>query len=83
MKFPKHFYFHAYLGGKTLTYYGQARSLVESHDQVIENENCFVFGVKTAKKMVKQGTNQVDYSMKIRNLKEEAKDDNDESGIED
>ena len=83
----KHFYFHAYVkdnnGENVETYYRQVRSLVESHEDVIEKENCVIIGVKSAKKLIKPGTNQVDFSLKIRSLKEEAKDDSDESGIDD
>ena len=70
-------------GENVESYYRQARSLVESHEQVIEDENCVVMGVKSAKKLFKHGTEQVDFSMKIRNLKDEAKDEDDESGIDD
>ena len=83
----KHFYFHAYVkdnnGENVETYYRQVRSLVESHEDVIEKENCVIIGVKSAKKFIKPGTNQVDFSLKIRSLKEEAKDEDDESGIDD
>ena len=83
----KHFYFHAYVkdnnGENVETYYRQVRSLVESHEDVIENGNCAIIVVKSAKKLIKPGTNQVDFSMKIRSLKEEAKDEDDESGIDD
>ena len=83
----KHFYFHAYVkdnnGENVETYYRQVRSLVESHEDVIEKENCVIIGVKSAKKLIKPETNQVDFSLKIRSLKEEAKDDSDESGIDD
>ena len=83
----KHFYFHAYVkdnnGENVETYYRQVRSLVESHEDVIEKENCVVIRVKSAKKFIKPETNQVDFSLKIRSLKEEAKDEDDESGIDD
>ena len=70
-------------GENVETYYRQVRSLVESHEDVIEKENCVIIGVKSAKKLIKPGTNQVDFSLKIRSLKEEAKDEDDESGIDD
>ena len=57
--------------------------LVERHQDVIENGNCAIIVVKSAKKLIKPGTNQVDFSLKIRSLKEEAKDEDDESGIDD
>ena len=44
---------------------------------------CLLIGFNNAKNFVMKGTNQVDFSVKIRKLKEEAKDDDEESGIED
>ena len=44
--------------------YIQARSMVESHDEVIENRNFFVFDIKAAKKYL-EGTNQLKYSLAI------------------
>ena len=83
----KNYYFHAYVknanGENVLAYYNQVRSMVETHEQVIENQNYFIIGAKQAKRFVKEGTNQVDFSLKIRNLKDEAKDEDDESGIGD
>ena len=49
----------------------------------MENETCFAFAVKTAKNFAKKGTSIVDYSLKIRNLKDDAKDDYEESGSDD
>ena len=57
--------------------------MVEPHEQVIEYQNCLIIGAKKAKSFVKEGTNQVDFSLKIQNLKDEAKDEDDESGIDD
>ena len=83
----KNYYFHAYMknanGENVLAYYGQVRSMVETHEQVIKNQDCFIIGDKNALKFVKEGTKQVDFSLKIRNLKDEAKDDEEESGIDD
>jgi hypothetical protein len=83
----KNYYFHAYVknanGENVLAYYNQVRSMVETHEQVIENQNYFIIGAKQAKRFVKEGTKQVDFSLKIRNLKDEAKDEDVESGIDD
>ena len=83
----KNYYFHAYVknanGENVLTYYGQVLSMVETHEKVIENQDCFIIGDKFALQYVKDGTKQVDFSLKIRNLKDEAKDEEDESGIDD
>ena len=32
----------------------------------MENKNCFIIGVKNAKRFVKRGTNSVNFSLKIR-----------------
>ena len=59
------------------------RSVVECHDWIIENANCFALNVIRAKKYAMKDTNEVDFRVKIRNLKDEAKDDDEESGIDD
>ena len=78
----KNYYFHAYVknanGENVLAYFDQVRSMVEPHEQVIEYQNCLIIGAKKAKSFVKEGTNQVDFSLKV-----EAKDEEDESGIDD
>ena len=66
-----------------IDYHEKVRSVVESHDFIIENEDCFALSVKKANKYAMGDTNQVDYAMKIRNLKDEAKDEDEESGIDD
>jgi len=82
----KHFFYRATvkspIGEKVLISLDQAQSLFYPYEDVIKNLQIMI-GYKTAKKLVMEGTNQVDYSVKIRNLKEEAKDDDEESGIED
>ena len=83
----KNYYYHSSLengsGEKILTFYGQARPLSENYEDIIKNEDCFVFGVTTAKKHADNVTNQLQYNIKIRNIKDEAKDDSEESGIDD
>ena len=71
------------MGETVLDYQEKARSIVESHDLIIEDENCFSLGIKKAMRYATKDTNQVDYTVKIRNLKDEAKDEEDESGIDD
>ena len=71
------------MGETAIDYHEKVRSVVECHDFIIENENCFALSVKKAKRYAMKDTNQVDYTVKIRNLKDEAKDDSDESGIDD
>ena len=62
--------------------YRQARSMVESHDEVIENGNCFIFDLKTAKKYL-EGTHQLKYALTITNTKNQAKNADEESGVDD
>ena len=71
------------MGETVHDYHEQTRSMVESHDFVIENEKCFMLGIKKARGYAMKDTNQVDYTVKIRNLKDEAKDEDEESGIDD
>ena len=53
-----------------------------SHGKIIEDEiNVFTFNVKTGLRYVQN--DQLNISVKIRNLKEEAKDEEQESGISD
>ena len=81
----KNFYYHACMknsmGEVVTTYYEQARSMVFSYKEIIENGHCFLFHQKRIENM--DGTDYVDFSVKIRNLKDEAKDDDEESGIDD
>ena len=71
------------MGETAINYHEKVRSVVECHDFIIENDNCFTPSVKKAKKYAMRDTNQVDYTIKIRNLKDEAKDEDEESGIDD
>ena len=71
------------MGETAIDYHEKVRSVVECHDFIIENDNCFSLSVKKAKRYATRDTNQVDYAMKIRNLKDEAKDEDEESGIDD
>ena len=63
----KNYFYHASLengsGEKILTFYGQARSMIENYGGIITNEDCFVFGVTTAKKYADKQTNQLQYRL--------------------
>ena len=63
----KNYFYHASLengsGEKILTFYGQARSMIENYEDIIANEDCFVFGVTTAKKYADKHTNQLQYRL--------------------
>ena len=67
---------------KSMTFKEGVNSLDLSHEKIIEDEiNVFSFTVKTALKYVQN--DHLNILVKIRNLKEEAKDEDQESGISD
>ena len=68
--------------GEKMRYYGQVRSLVESDKEVMANE-AFIVGMTAVKRFVSEDNGQIKYSVKLRCLKEEAKDEDEESGIDD
>ena len=80
-KFQVHVTIKNAMGETVNDYYEQARSMVESHDLIIEDERCFSLGIKKAKRYAMKDTNQVDYTVTIRNLKDEGKGEDEESGI--
>ena len=82
-KFQVHVTIKNAMGETVNDYYEQARSMVESHDLIIEDERCFSLGIKKAKRYAMKDTNQVDYTVTIRNLKDEGKGEDEESGIDD
>ena len=66
---------------KSMTFEVGVNSMNLSHDKIIEDEiNVFLFSVKTA---LKYAPGSLEILVKIRNLKEEAKDEDQESGISD
>merc|ERR1711862_153747 len=71
---------------KTLHVYNlhsnQMVSIDETSNAIIENGNCFGMPQKLFYKYVRENK-RFEYSVTIRNLKEEAKDDNVESGVSD
>ena len=67
--------------GKKIEWPDKVKSLFESHGQIIADEVCFTLRNVTAKRFTNEESH-LEYSVKIRNLKEEAKDD-EESGISD
>ena len=67
-----------------MTWSGKVHSLFEAHDNIVSKKLAFNFGYVTAQEFVSTWFSrlaEVKYSVKIRNLKEEAKDDNEESGV--
>ena len=64
-------------------YSNQMVSIDDSFDKIIENGNCFGIPRKLFDKQFVLENGIFEYSVMIRNLKEEAKDDNVESGVSD
>ena len=79
------FQYHVHLKkefGKETTFFGKVKSINEDYEKILKDENTFV----TSTEMIRRYLNdkgQLEYTLKIRNLKEEVKDDNCESGIDD
>ena len=61
-------------------FFGQVRSMDETRRDVIAEQNCFIIGKPTCKNF-KNDHDTIDYKIELRNLKEEAKDEDEESGI--
>ena len=64
-------------------YTNQMVSIDETSGAIIENGDCYGIPRKLFLKHFVRENGLFDYSVKIRNLKEEAKDDNVESGVSD
>ena len=67
----------------TCSFSDQVVSIDETVDSVIENGNCFAISRKVLANKFIQECGRFKFSVKIRNLKEEVKDDNVESGVSD
>ena len=61
---------------------GKVRSLDETRKEIMDEQKCFVVGKPTCKNF-KNDHDIVKYRIELRNLKEEAKDEDEESGIDD
>ena len=79
------FQYHIHLkkeSGKETTFFGKVKSINQYYLTVMGDENTCVTSVEMLQRYQnKQG--KLEYTLKIRNLKEELKDDNCESGIDD
>ncbi len=81
----KNYVYHASIkmdSGEPMKFFGQVRSMAETIDEVMNGET-FMFHINTAKRAMNQDSKVIDFSIKIRCLKDEAKDDDAESGIDD
>ena len=83
----KNYYFRATLKGhadRKITSFCQVSSLNENFRGVIEKgTDTFKIDVKTIQKVYRLPNNYIDYQIEVTDMKEEAKDDNEESGISD
>ena len=68
--------------GKETKFFGKVRSINEDYKSFMESDDTFEMSYGMAKKYL-NGESELEYTFKIRNLKEEAKDEDFESGIDD
>ena len=68
--------------GEKFTYTGKIHTLDEKREDIMASESCLKIGKDVVMRSL-DGENYLDLEFSIRNLKEEAKDDNEESGISD
>ena len=68
--------------GDSVSSYTQVRSMCEIHEEIIEKQLAFVIGIPVARRLMNQD-GIIEFSVKLRSLKDEAKDETDESGIDD
>ena len=82
----KHFsYTFKYFGknSSVFTFEGKVAAIDETFDTLMEAGKCFTITQKVFEKQILDEDRKYEYSLQIRNLKEEVKDDNYESGISD
>ena len=68
--------------GKEAKFFGKVRSINEDYKTFLESDDTFEMSFGMAKKYLNDES-VLEYTFKIRNLKEEAKDEDFESGIDD
>ena len=68
--------------GKEAKFFGKVRSINEDYKTFLESDDTFEMSFGMAKKYLNEES-VLEYTFKIRNLKEEAKDEDFESGIDD
>merc|ERR1712062_429817 len=81
----KNFYYHVKIknaSGVELTFNDQVRSLSESYNDITGSFKAFFIPIARVKEFMDDNSQMV-FEYQIRNMKEEAKDDNEESGISD
>ena len=78
------FQYHIHLkkaSGREVAYFGKVKSINEEFGTILDDENTFTISME----MIQRYSNELnlEYTLKIRNMKEEVKDDKYESGIDD
>ena len=66
-----------------LDYTGPVHTLDKCRDEIVSSGLCFTLAKNTVKRSLVEKREPLEVWITIRNLKEEAKDDNEESGISD
>jgi len=82
----KNFFYHVKVKKENtedeLTFCGQVRSLSEHYEEITKSFNAFFMPIVKMKEFL-DGYSKLSLEYQIRNMKDEAKDDNEESGISD
>ena len=68
--------------GENFIYTGSVLTLDKNHEAIITSGSLLGIGIDAVKRSLDEG-NQLEFEITIRNLKEEAKDENMESGVSD
>ena len=68
--------------GEKFIFSGPVDTLDQGGDEIIASESLLTIGINAAKRSLNE-EKQLNFEITIRNLKEEAKDDDNESGISD
>ena len=79
------FQYHIHLKkahGREITYFGKVKSINEEYESLLKDEDTFVSSMEVIERY-RSPNLMLEYTLKIRNLKEEVKDENCESGIDD
>ena len=69
-------------GNKFITFHDYAKPLDEGSDEIFEKQSVFLIGTETIKE-IRNENQKLPIEITIHDLKAEAKDDNEESGVED
>ena len=82
----KNFYYHVKInnGGEVeMAFSNQVRSLSEHYNDITKSFQAFFMPIVRVKEFLVDDSQRMVLEYQIRNMKEEAKDDNEESGVSD